>query len=252
MSTSALAATRRSRLVSRLHERDDYGVVMLLILATIVAISFGEGKLAQLVGVTLSGCTLLFVLHTSDAHPRFYRAAAAVVVIALAGAAASWVTDVDQGGEATNLLGLSLAFAAPVIILRRLLRASTVTIRVVLGALSIYLLVGLTFAYLYPLVPFITDSPFFVQTDTPTTLDYVYFSYVTLTTVGYGDFSAATNLGRMLAVSEALSGQLYLVSAVALLVGNLGRTRGHATSADASPGPDDAVGDVGDSIPTPP
>jgi hypothetical protein len=47
---------------------------------------------------------------------------------------------------------------------------------------------------------------------------------VTLTTVGYGDFTASTSVGRMFAVSEALTGQLYLVSAVALLVGNIGRT----------------------------
>ena len=47
---------------------------------------------------------------------------------------------------------------------------------------------------------------------------------MTLTTVGYGDFTASTSVGRMIAVSEALTGQLYLVSAVALLVGNIGRT----------------------------
>ena len=60
----------------------------------------------------------------------------------------------------------------------------------------------------------------------------MYFSYVTLTTVGFGDLTASTSAGRMIAVSEALSGQLYLVSAVALLVGNIGRTivRGGRTS----------------------
>lgn len=83
---------------------------------------------------------------------------------------------------------------------------------------------GLTFSYLYPLIQFITGEPFFVQTSTPESVDYVYFSYVTLTTVGYGDFTAFTSVGRMIAVSEALAGQLYLVSAVALLVGNIGRT----------------------------
>jgi hypothetical protein len=51
----------------------------------------------------------------------------------------------------------------------------------------------------------------------------VYFSYTTLATIGYGDFTAASSLGRMIAVSEGLVGQLYLVSAVALLVGNVGR-----------------------------
>ena len=60
-----------------------------------------------------------------------------------------------------------LAFAAPVIILRRILSSSTITVRLVLGALAIYLLVGLTYAYLYPVISAVTDQPFFVQTANP-------------------------------------------------------------------------------------
>jgi hypothetical protein len=85
-------------------------------------------------------------------------------------------------------------------------------------------LVGLAYAYLFPLVATLGRQPFFVQTSQPAAADYVYFSYTTLATIGYGDFTAATGLGRITAVSEGLVGQLYLVSAVALLVGNIGRT----------------------------
>ena len=99
----------------------------------------------------------------------------------------------------------------------------TITVRLVLGALSIYLLLGLAYAYLFPLVATLSDDPFFVQTTTPNASDYIYFSYTTLATIGYGDYTAATSLGRMVSVSEGLVGQLYLVSAVALLVGNVGR-----------------------------
>src|SRR5659263_272414 len=84
----------------------------------------------------------------------------------------------------TVIVGLLLAFAAPLVILRRITRSPTITVRLVLGALAIYLLLGLTFSYLYPLIQFITGEPFFVQTSTPESVDYVYFSYVTLTTVG--------------------------------------------------------------------
>ena len=69
-----------------------------------------------------------------------------------------------------------------------------------------------------------TRAPFFVQTTAPASAEYVYFSYTTLATVGYGDFTAATSLGRMLVGLRGLVGQLYLVSAVALLVGNIGRS----------------------------
>ena len=69
------------------------------------------------------------------------------------------------------------------------------------------------------------QGPFFAQPGAGRAVDYVYFSYVTMSTVGYGDLTARGDLARMLAVTEALIGQLYLVTIVALLVGNLGRVR---------------------------
>lgn len=224
MPTRAGLTASRGNLATRLEERDDFGLVLLLILATIVTISLGAGAVGQFVGVCLSGFTLLFVLHTSDARRRTFRAALTVVVVAVASAAVGLLSGAQYGSTAAGLIGLMLAFAAPVIILRRILASPTITVRLVLGALAIYLLVGLTYAYLYPMISGLTGQPFFVQTSRPEPIDYVYFSYVTLTTVGYGDFTAATSVGRMIAVSEALTGQLYLVSAVALLVGNIGRT----------------------------
>jgi len=99
----------------------------------------------------------------------------------------------------------------------------------ILGALCIYLLLGLFFAYLYSAVGAVA-GPFFAQQPEAAIVDYLYFSYTSLTTVGYGDLSAAEDLGRMLAVSEALTGQLYLVTVVALLVGNIGRDRTRSRS----------------------
>jgi Ion channel len=235
MATRASVTARRSQLTILLSQRDDYGLVLLLIIATIVVISLGLGALGQFVSVCLSGFTLLFVLHTSDARQRSFRAAAVIVAVAIASSAAALFVGREHGTAAAGLIGLMLAFVAPIVILRRILRSPTITVKLVLGALSIYLLLGLTYSYLYPLIGYVTGGPFFVQTSSATSIDYVYFSYVTLTTVGYGDFTAASSAGRMIAVSEALTGQLYLVSAVALLVGNIGRTiarGGPATGAE--------------------
>ena len=69
------------------------------------------------------------------------------------------------------------------------------------------------------------SEPFFAQEANPTSASFLYFAYVTLTTVGYGDLTASGNLGRALAVLDALVGQIYLVTVVALLVSELGRTR---------------------------
>lgn len=230
--TRVTLAARNGRIAARLEERDDYGIVIVLILATIFTFALGQGAIGQLVSVCLSGFTLLFVLHTSDARGRSYRGASVIVTIAIVGAALGLLFGAEDGSAAAGMVGLLLAFAAPIVILRHILSSPTITIRLVLGALAIYLLLGLTYAYLYPVIDHFQDGPFFVQTDAPETVDFVYFSYVTQTTVGYGDYTAATSVGRMVAVSEALVGQLYLVSAVALLVGNIGRSivRGPAST----------------------
>lgn len=248
--TRASLLARNSRLAARLDQRDDYGVVLVLILATIFTFALGQGAIGQFVSVSLSGFTLLFVLHTSGARRRSYRGASIIVTIAIAGAALGLLVGAEDGSVAAGMVGLLLAFAAPIVILRHIFESPMITVRLVLGALAIYLLLGLTYAYLYPVVDHFTDGPFFVQTSTPQTVDYVYFSYVTQTTVGYGDYTAATSIGRMVAVSEALVGQLYLVSAVALLVGNIGRSivRGPASTGVAVE-PDVATDDGGSTDP---
>ena len=78
----------------------------------------------------------------------------------------------------------------------------------------------------------IQSDPFFAQQAHATVADYLYFSFVTQTTVGYGDLTAAGGFGRALAVLEALIGQLYLVTVIALLVSNLGSARRRARERD--------------------
>jgi len=87
-------------------------------------------------------------------------------------------------------------------------------------------LIGSLYAFAYGLVSSIGSDPFFAQHGhVDTTRNFLYFSFVTITTVGYGDLTAATNLGRSFAIAEALTGQIYLVTVVATIVGGLGRRR---------------------------
>jgi hypothetical protein len=208
-----------------LQRRDDYGLCLVLIVATIMSLAAaGDSGAGRALAVMLSGATFIAVLVASGARPRFIRLAALVVVVGVAGAvAAVFGLTGDLGDSAAGIVGVALATVAPLVILRRIIRSPIITFRLVLGALCIYLAIGLAYTYLYPLLAYSSGQPFFVQTDAPLLADYLYFSYTTLTTVGYGDFTAASALNRMVAISEALVGQLYLVSAVALLVGNIGR-----------------------------
>lgn len=227
--------SRRSQARETLERPDDFGVVLILILLTIVAFAAAIGPVGKLISVALSGGTLLYVLHTAGAHRRVFRAAVVVVTVAVISAGVAILLGDSVGNTAVGLVGLMLATVAPIVILRRIILSPTITVRLVLGALAIYLLLGLAYAYLFPLIGTFTGVPFFVQTSTPDASDFVYFSYTTLATLGYGDYTAATGLGRMVAVSEALIGQLYLVSAVALLVGNIGRTMRGETQARIPP-----------------
>jgi hypothetical protein len=233
--------SRRSRVRETLERPDDFGVVLVLILLTIVVFAGATGPVGKVVSVALSGGTLLYVLHTAGARRRVFRISAVVVTVAVLSAAVALLLADTVANTTAGLVGLLLAVVAPIVILRRIVLSPTITFRLVLGALAIYLLLGMAYAYLFPLIGTFTGLPFFVQTARPDASDYVYFSYTTLATLGYGDYTAASSLGRMIAVSEALIGQLYLVSAVALLVGNIGRTiRRSAVPEDPiAPGPSD-------------
>jgi hypothetical protein len=100
-----------------------------------------------------------------------------------------------------------------------------VSVKTVAGALCVYLFIGLFFALVYTAYELVGSEPFFAQTSSPASIDFVYFSLTTMTTVGFGDLSAAGDPGRMTAAIEAILGQLYLVTVIAMLVGNLTRRR---------------------------
>jgi Ion channel len=111
--------------------------------------------------------------------------------------------------------------------LRDIRAERAVTPRTLSGVLAIYLLLGMMFSLLGSAVAAIEDDPYFAGDPDATRSDFLYFSYVTLSTTGYGDLSPISNVGRALAMAEALLGQIYLVTVVALIVANLGpRARG--------------------------
>jgi hypothetical protein len=90
------------------------------------------------------------------------------------------------------------------------------------------------FAFLYGAIGYLGSDPFFAQANNPSSAEYLYFSFITLTTVGYGDYTAAGDLGRSLASIEALLGQLYLVTIVATIVSRMAYARGRPDERQSS------------------
>lgn len=221
-----------------------YGIVLLLLLATfIVEASAYDGAWYRVVTVALDGLTLVAAFLASGVNRHLMRIAWVVAILAFVAAVVAAANDTASTGAVFAILSFLLVIAAPVVIARAIIRRGVVDIHTVLGALCIYVMLGMLWAFLYGSIGAAISEPFFAQTTNATSADYLYFSFVTLTTTGYGDFTAATGLGRAVAVLEALSGQLYLVTIVSLLVARMAtnampRLREKADAPAAPPEPE--------------
>ncbi len=231
---------------------DRFGVVLALTVVSVVSLSFfdlssqNEGverNLASLLAAILVGTTLATALRASGLSRRRQRVIDALVVLAVLGYAVTILAEKFVGefrGSAAGVSGVivTLSVFAPVVVVLRLLRHREVTLATMLGAISAYLLIGLAYFWLFFSIG--NDNHFFTQTPQPSS-SYMYFSFTTLTTVGYGDLTAQGNLGRLLANSEAVIGQVYLVTFVAMIVGlRVAGWRREPARGDAD-GPDDGL-----------
>ena len=116
---------------------------------------------------------------------------------------------------------LYLSFLA-VLILNAVIRAKRVTSDVICGAVVVYLFVGVIWGYVFSLIETIQPGSFSVSvagTRQQSAFLFNYFSFVTLTTLGYGDISPLSAPARSFAYLEALVGQVYLTVLIARLVG---------------------------------
>jgi hypothetical protein len=226
--------------------RERYGAVFTLLLVGFVVGATVGGELARLVLLVVFAVTLLLVLRA--AGPATHRARRWARIVLGVGTAVTGGLAAALPGQATEVtlllwLALVLLFAA-VAMVNEVLRHPTVTMQTILGALSAYLLIGFFFAALFGAIARL-EVPFFATGAAATGPTVQYFSFVTLTTTGYGDLTAAGNTGRALAVLEALFGQIFLVTLVARLVALFGQPRPARAGRAARDGDGDGDGDEG-------
>jgi Ion channel len=209
--------------------RERYGLLLGAIIIAFAIQGIAEpGKAEEIFVSVLLGATLLLALWAADSKPRIMRPAV-LIVAALILATIIEAANGNVAGGATriaNALLVGLAPPAIIIGVMRSLRArQAVTLEAVFGVLCVYILLGMFFASVYGTIDRFGGDPFFAGGQSATVANCLYFSFSSLTTAGYGDFIARTNLGHTLSVSEALLGQIYLVTVVSLIVANLGRSR---------------------------
>lgn len=229
---AGLSGSRRDRLRST----HSYGFVLLLVIAAICALAAApDEEWAWAMFVVLQAAVLRIALWTSGigAAARGSAVVVTLAVLAIAAVQILWASKNVNG--VAGILNALLVVATCVVIAIGVLDQGTINAQSVLGVVTIYLLLGLLFCFVFSAVAVFGDGPFFAQGTDGTVADRLYFSYVTIATLGYGDFTPASTTGRMLAVAEAIFGQLYLVTVVAVVVSRL-RPRDAGNSSRAGEG----------------
>jgi ion channel len=199
---------------------DSYASLLVLLLANFFLLELVDDPRWGAIGSTLlAAAALVVAISDPVAGHRLTRRQA--IQVAACVAVAPIVLFVDSA----SVLGLIYLLPAGLLVtatlpvtISRVLHHKRVTYETVLGALCAYVLLGLLFAFMYLAVAELRDDPFFVQAGPHQQSEYLYFSFVSLTTLGFGDLSPAVGLPQALTVLEALLGQVFLVTLVARLV----------------------------------
>jgi len=222
------------------------GVLGLYLLIIVVPVQQVGGPLR----VAVLGVLLLMAIRTGRRAGTLATPSLVLVVLAIVATLIAVIA-----GNKTVLACVSqaatlvLVAATMVVLARTLLAAGVIDGPAVRGVLCIYLLLGLLFSAAHGFAAALISNYLDGVTGEPTQSDTLYFSLITLTTVGYGDITPAADLARAIAATEALTGQLYLVSIVAAVVSRYRPSRPLRTNSPDTgkagppgpPGPDSAA-----------
>jgi hypothetical protein len=220
MNRAAIRARERERWVQRAEKvRDAFGLVFLLVLTTYVLTSLlaNHGWSAVILTVATSA-TSVIALTSSHARPRLVRSAIGLSGLTIGLAAIAAIGDDRTWLNFASVIQIGLLAIAMGAVLHRVVTTAEVGSRTILGAISVYTVLGILFTFLYGTIERIQGGPFFEGVSHPAGSDFLFFSYTTLTTTGYGNLVPGGQPGRMLAGLEMMIGQVFLVTLVAGLV----------------------------------
>ena len=213
--------TRLTR-VARLRSAHSYGLVLGLIIVVFIFTSVAPSSdWADSTLVLLQSLTLVTALWTSGVAQADSKISIGLVALATASALALLFFGGDFFKAVVLILAGLLTVATILTVALGIVDQGEANVKAVTGAVCVYVLIGLLFVFLYGLIAVVSSGDFFAQGTDGTRSLRLYFSFVTLATLGYGDYTPAHELGRTLAIVEALFGQLYLVTVIAVLVSRM-------------------------------
>ena len=205
---------------------DNYGPIFLLLLAVFFFAMFtvDTAWVRAPVAIAVVVVFLSTLRATGVTERGMRRATFFSVVLALAAGGSSF----SEAAPIQAALALAAAAglgASVLLLVRRIFEMDRIRPREVVAGLTAYTQIALGFSFLYAAAAAVTDGDFFNNGVAGDAGDFLYFSVVTVTTLGYGDLTPATDVGRSLVILETLLGQIFLIVLVAFLVGMLGKKR---------------------------
>ena len=207
------------RLARSFYSTGSYGLVMLMIVTTYVLATTLTQRWSASVLLIAQIATVWLALRTSHARRGVRLAANGLFVLAAVAAVANLLPRGSLPLEPSTFVASGVLYlVAPFSIVRHIAFRRTVDQETMLGALAAYLFIGMAFAFVYRFLGAVQASAFFGDQGDGSLSQDLFFSFVTLTTTGYGNLVPAGNPGQSLAVLEALLGQLFLITAVGKLV----------------------------------
>jgi Ion channel len=220
METAARRERRRERWRGRAERASDaFGLVFLLILTTYALASLIDNRGWSAVILTIAtSATSVVALTSSHARPQLVRLAVLLAALTVLLAMINAISGAHIWLNLASLIQVSLLAVAMVAVLRRVVSAPEVSLRTIFGALSVYAALGIFFTFLYGAIERLQGGPFFEGATNPQGSDFLFFSYTTLTTTGYGNLVPGGQPGRMISGLEMMIGQIFLVTLVAGLV----------------------------------
>jgi hypothetical protein len=223
--------------------RTRYGALLAVLLASYVLSAFIQEKWVAAVQIALFLGASLIAFRAENIRRGAARLLVGVIV---AGSAVAVTLALNHSGLDSGLAYSWSAFIlllAVLVIVRRVVALPEVTLQSIFGAVSAYMIIGLMFAAIYEAINQFTASSFFAQGPVASLKTFQYFSFTTLTTLGYGDYTAAQSGGQAVAAMEAVVGQIFLATLVARLVSAFrGNGVRRQAGAAAQAGPAEAAG----------
>ncbi len=210
------------------HER--FGVILLLILVGFLVSGFADLLAARIATSAINALVLVMVFRETGMARSSSRLLTLVFLGSLPMVMLSLVDHEEPSGGVVWMFQAAIAIATAIAITARILRHRRVGLQTVFGAVCVYVTVGMAFGFVYGGLQSIMGAQV-LQVNDGGAVDPLYYSIVTLTTLGFGDITSPDVLVRRITMIEAMFGQLFLATMVARLVSLFGMERNVADPA---------------------